>query len=149
MPHAIAPTIAGLSGQIAVVDQDTDASLDHKNETVVLAIASQSTLLNSVETTVQDDIAIVAELLREYRRHLGGNPVGENDEITAALLGANPKHLACLPPGPAAWLDGSGRLLDRWGTPYFFHALTGSDMEIISAGPDRELFTTDDPRGGL
>ena len=112
-------------------------------------MSSQARDLNAAATTAQDDIAIVAELLREYRRHLGGNPVGENDEITAALLGANPKHLACLPPGPAAWLDSGGRLLDRWGTPYFFHALSGSEMEIISAGPDRELFTADDQHGAF
>jgi len=56
------------------------------------------------------------------------------------------KHLACLP-ADGAFLDAAGHLIDRWGPPYFFHALSGSEMEILSAGPDREFHTADDARG--
>jgi hypothetical protein len=38
-------------------------------------------------------------------------------------------------------------LIDRWGTPYFFHALSGEHMEIHSAGPDRQFHSADDLRG--
>ena len=37
-----------------------------------------------------------------------------------------------------------GELTDAWGTPYFFHQLSGTEMEIHSAGPDRRMFTGDD-----
>jgi hypothetical protein len=37
-----------------------------------------------------------------------------------------------------------GQLVDRWGTPYWFHPNSGNQMEIRSAGPDKNLFTLDD-----
>lgn len=115
---------------------------------VTLPVATEAARLNAAGLTAMDDIAILQVLLGEYRRHLGGNPVGDNDEIAAALLGRNLKRLACLPAKGGPFLDTGGRLIDRWGTPYFFHALSGSEMEIISAGPDRTLHTSDDIRGG-
>ncbi len=82
-------------------------------------------------------------LLTDFRSHHGGNPVGENDEITAALLGANPKRLGYLNRN-SAYIDAGGRLIDRWGTPYFFHAISAERMEVISAGPDLRHHTPDD-----
>ena len=32
----------------------------------------------------------------------------------------------------------------RWNTPYFFHQISGKQMEIHSAGPDRVRGTADD-----
>jgi len=115
---------------------------------VILPVTSEAARLNTAGQTAMDDIATLQVLLGEYRRHLGGNPVGDNDEITAALLGRNPKRLACLPATGGPFLDTGGRLIDRWGTPYFFHALSGSEMQIISAGQDRTLYTADDIRSG-
>jgi len=111
-------------------------------------VADEAARLNDPDLTAEDDLAVLTILLEEYRRHLGGNPAGDNDEITAALLGANPKRLACLPATSGNCIDSSGRLIDRWGNPYFFHALSGSEMEILSAGPDGHLHTADDLRGG-
>ena len=109
-----------------------------------LAIAESAKMLNSADTTIEDDFSHLELLLSQYRKHLGtGNPVGDNAEITAALLGRNTKGIAYLPSsGP--FMDSQGRLLDRWGTPYFFHAITGEHMQIHSAGPDRKLHTDDD-----
>lgn len=114
---------------------------------VILPVAAEAARLNDPELTAEDDLAILTTLLQEYRRHLGGNPVGDNDEITAALRGGNSKRLACLPADTGDAIDSAGRLIDRWGTPYFFHALSGREMEILSAGPDREFRTADDIRG--
>jgi hypothetical protein len=111
---------------------------------VLLPVAVTAAQLNAPDRSTADDIATLGILLGEFRRNLGGNPVGDNDEITAALLGRNQKRIACLPSTGGSFLDGSGRLIDRWGSPYFFHALSVSDMEIRSAGPDREFQTTDD-----
>lgn len=69
--------------------------------------------------------------------------MGSNDEITSALIGGNSKRLAFINPDVAP-LDSEGQLLDRWGTPYFFHALSGERMEVISAGPDLRHHTADD-----
>jgi len=35
-------------------------------------------------------------------------------------------------------------LVDAWGTPFFFHQLSGHEMEIHSAGPDKIMWTADD-----
>ncbi|QTN32980.1 hypothetical protein HZ994_11815 [Akkermansiaceae bacterium] len=110
-------------------------------------LAESAATLNDPSTTADDDISILSLIISQYGKILGGNPVGENEEITSALMGDNPKRLAFLP-AKGAFLDSSGRLTDRWGTPYFFHALSGSKMEIISAGPDRKHRTGDDITSG-
>lgn len=109
----------------------------------LLPISETSTTLNSQETTAQDDIEALDLILSMFRKSNGENPVGANDEITAALLGNNSKRLAFLP-AKGSFLSSDGQMIDRWGTPYFFHALTGKEMDIFSAGPDREHHTTDD-----
>jgi|GEM_PF-2190090 len=70
---------------------------------------------------------------------------GENHEITAGLTGKNPKKLIFIPPDHPR-LDAKGNLLDRWETPYFFHKQSESKLEIVSAGPDRRLWSSDDIR---
>ncbi len=111
---------------------------------IILPVASEANRLNDPASTAEEDIAILTTLLREYRRQLGENPVGDNIEITAALLGANTKNLSYLPAESGNFLDNSGQLIDRWEIPYFFHSISGTEMDIISAGPDRILHTADD-----
>src|SRR4051812_43713193 len=104
-----------------------------------------SALLNAPNGNAQADLRIVADILATYRTNFlrEGNPVGNNAEITAALRGDNRLHLAFIPDRHPA-LNAAGELCDRWGTPYFFHAASGTEMEIRSAGPDRKLHTADD-----
>lgn len=84
----------------------------------------------------------VGQLLYFYRQGLGENPVGQNEDIVAAMLGENSKRAAYLPADSPAIKN--GKLVDPWGTPYWFHPVSRDRMEIRSAGPDRELFTADD-----
>ncbi len=83
-------------------------------------------------------------MIRDYRTLAGENPVGTNAEIMAATMGNNPTH-AKLGPPEGVKLNAKGELLDRWGTPYFFHQLSHDHMEIRSAGPDKVMWTEDDP----
>jgi hypothetical protein len=101
--------------------------------------------LNSPTTTIRSDLQIVAELTAAYRSNFpkAGNPVGDNAEITAALTGRNALGLALIPRRHRA-IDRNGELCDRWGTPFFFHAESGTKMEIRSAGPDRKMWNDDD-----
>jgi hypothetical protein len=100
--------------------------------------------LNSPTGDVHGDLRLVNGIFVAYRAALrSGNPVGENSEITAALTGRNTLGFAFVPAGNPA-INSRGELCDRWGTPYFFHQLSGEKMEIRSAGPDRELWTADD-----
>ena len=82
--------------------------------------------------------------LREYGLKFGGNPVGNNAEITKALNGGNPKQISFLRPDAGYTVSANGELLDSWGTPYFFHQLSAKETEIRSAGPDRKMWTEDD-----
>ena len=100
----------------------------------------------SASTPVGPETALqnVQRAVRQYGQMFGGNPVGTNPEITSQLGGDNPKRINFLSPQPGMHLDASGELVDAWGTPYFFHQLSGSEMEIHSAGPDKIMWTSDD-----
>ena len=98
--------------------------------------------LHKPENAPERDLQIVSQLLQEYRRVFQGNPAGNNQDITTALLGGESGPGRFLPRGLGAIKN--GELVDRWGTPYWFHSNTGDRMEIRSAGPDRQLFTGDD-----
>jgi hypothetical protein len=89
------------------------------------------------------DIEKIKLMLRDYRTLMGENPVGTNAEIMKSIVGANPKGAKLGPPEDMS-LNNYGELVDPWGTPYFFHQLSGTQMEIRSAGPDRKMWTHDD-----
>lgn len=93
--------------------------------------------------SVQSDLEMIRTVIGDYRNVLGENPVGSNAEITHALAGANPRHVSFLS-SDSPVMNSNGELTDRWGTPYFFHQVSGRDMEIRSAGPDRRMWTGDD-----
>jgi hypothetical protein len=101
--------------------------------------------LNSPSGSPRRDLEILNEVFGAWQTNFPhkGNPVGENDEITAALAGGNPLHFAFISPRHPA-INALGELCDRWGTPFRFHALSGTQMEIRSAGPDRKFGTNDD-----
>ena len=86
----------------------------------------------------------MGRVIRQYGEMFGGNPVGNNQEITSQLSGKNPKHINFISADAGMMINGNGELVDPWGTPYFFHQLSGADTEIHSAGPDRIMWTADD-----
>ena len=88
------------------------------------------------------DIARVA--MHNYNAAFGENPVGDNSEITAALTGKNPKQTDFITEESGLRVNAKGEMIDAWGTPFFFHQLSGQVMEIRSAGEDRKLWTSDD-----
>jgi hypothetical protein len=96
-----------------------------------------------VRTDYRADLDNVRLMLRDYRTLMGENPVGSNAEIMKAVMGGNPKR-ARLGPPEGQNVNASGELVDRWGTPYFFHQISANQMEIRSAGPDGVMWTTDD-----
>lgn len=86
----------------------------------------------------------VRHAITQYGAMFGGNPVGINPEITAALAGDNPKQINFIKPEAGMDINGNGELVDTWGTPLFFHQLSGTDTEVRSAGLDRKMWTPDD-----
>jgi hypothetical protein len=101
--------------------------------------------LNSPSSDIQADLRIVSNVLAAFRTNFphNGNPTGTNAEITAALTGKNKLHLALIPPYHRA-INRAGELCDRWGTPFFFHAESGTRMGLRSAGPDKKMWNDDD-----
>ncbi|HEY1109099.1 MAG TPA: hypothetical protein VGE76_10720, partial [Opitutaceae bacterium] len=101
--------------------------------------------LNSPRTDARADLRLIAETIDTFRSNFPqeGNPVGSNAEITAALTGKNKVRFAFIPPNHPA-INREGELCDRWGTPFFFHAESSTDMRVRSAGPDKKLYTEDD-----
>jgi hypothetical protein len=86
----------------------------------------------------------ISHAVRQYGEMFGGNPVGTNPEITAALNGGNPKQVNFIKPEAGMRINENGELVDAWGTPFFFHQLSGTETEIHSAGPDKIMWTADD-----
>ncbi len=74
-------------------------------------------------------------------------PLSANEDWAAFFRGANSARERFLPDRHPA-LNAAGQLVDRWGTPLFFHALGAGRYEIRSAGPDRLLWTDDDLHRG-
>jgi hypothetical protein len=82
--------------------------------------------------------------IQDYGARFGGNPFGNNREITAKLNGGNAKQIVFLKEEDGMRINQRGELVDNWGTPFFFHQISGTEMEIHSAGPDRKMWTSDD-----
>lgn len=70
-------------------------------------------------------------------------PLSANEDWADFLRGKNAAHERFLPDQHIS-LNTNGQLIDRWGSPLFFHAVGGERFDIRSAGPDRKLWTDDD-----
>lgn len=98
------------------------------------------------QSSVEKDLTWVSRLLENFQILAKGDdplPLGSNEEIVRALIGKNARHLLFLSTNHPA-INSAGQLVDRWGTPLFFHALSAGRIEIRSAGPDRQMWTEDD-----
>jgi hypothetical protein len=133
---------ASANGSVAKRISATSGKATGLNADLDFPIAAR---LNAPGSTIAQDLDVLSQLFENWQSNFPGegNPVGENAEITAALMGENRLEFALVPKGHRA-LNEKGELCDRWGTPFRFHQLSGTKMEIRSAGPDRKFATEDD-----
>lgn len=113
---------------------------------IVNAVGADMVVQNLHEPTLdpEEDLQILQQVLYSYRQAAGSNPEGgENGAIVDRLRGKNRMGVRFLPES-SEWVNDKGELIDRWGTPYHFHSISPTEMEIVSAGPDGELWTDDD-----
>jgi hypothetical protein len=111
---------------------------------VDLELQAKADSLHSDEHGPEQDLQIVADFLETYARATGGQPIGDNADITAALSGTQfPGQKARVFPRQHRAVK-NGQLVDRWGEALWFHPNSGNSMEIRSGGPDKQLFTPDD-----
>jgi hypothetical protein len=142
-PAAAAPvSLAGVSappaaatGQMASIASTAPAAPTVTPGTPALGISSLPPL------TVLDNARVA---MHNYNGTFGENPVGTNPEITEALTGKNPKGINFITAESGLRVNGNGEMVDAWGTPFFFHQISGKEMEIRSAGQDRKMWTFDD-----
>jgi hypothetical protein len=94
----------------------------------------------------EEDLHAVARMLGNFALLVKGSdplPLGANEEIAAALRGKNQASLRALPDDHRAF-NAQGQLVDRWATPFYFHAESRDRVDVRSAGPDRRMWTADD-----
>jgi hypothetical protein len=143
-PVTAAPPLPAPPGEIRTVSGNpirTPAERIAATPPGVLHFADQ---LNAPGLPPAADGLLLISLLDLYRGLTHGtDPVGDNEEITAVLTGENRLGYAFINPKSPA-VNAQGQLCDRWGTPYFFHQISGTQMQIRSGGPDRKLWTKDD-----
>ena len=93
-----------------------------------------------------DDLRLVRGVLEHFWR-TSKDPdqlvLGSNEDLLRGLAGDNSLGIEFVSKRNK-FLDTEGRLLDRWGSPLFFHANSVTDIEIRSNGPDRIRYTDDD-----
>ena len=97
-------------------------------------------------STAKQDLDALAHTLANYSILVKGPtplPLGANEEVAAALLGKNRIRMPFISEKCPA-LNDSGQLVDRWGTPLFFHAESADRLDLRSAGPDQQMWTADD-----
>jgi hypothetical protein len=138
--HKLHTADPGSAGTTAAAAGDTAAGIPFDEAEFPIAAP-----LNAPGSTIGRDLDILSQVFDAWRSNFPteGNPVGENADITAALMGDNRLGFALIPKGHRA-VNERGELCDRWGTPFRFHQLSGSHMESRSAGPDRKFATGDD-----
>ncbi|MEO7932769.1 MAG: hypothetical protein ABIT76_06395 [Chthoniobacterales bacterium] len=135
------------SSPILSTSQDSLATAKPETKKVPVVAATQTSSTPASVLTpkqmAQIDLDKVRHMITDYHTLMGENPVGTNSEIMAALNGGNPRQ-ARLGPPEGSELNKNGELVDRWGTPYFFHQLSKDTMEVLSAGADKIMWNDDD-----
>jgi hypothetical protein len=94
----------------------------------------------------QNDLVLMSRLMDNsllLLKSAANRPLSANEDWAALLRGQNAAGERFLPDQHVA-LNSKGQLIDRWGTPLFFHALGNGRYELRSAGPDGRLWTDDD-----
>lgn len=97
-------------------------------------------------TRPEDDLHAMAHVFSNLRLLVKGDApfrMGANEEFAAALMGKNAAKEVFLM-APHACLNAKGQIVDRWGSPLFFHVRDANRIDLRSAGPDGVMWTADD-----
>ena len=159
IPVSVAADVQGSNAPTSIPEKSTSsastpsASSPDSASASIAATANSSSAPVSASTlpamemsslpplTVLDNARVV---MKNYGTTFGENPVGTNQEITEALLGKNPKGINFITADSGLRVNENGEMVDAYGTPFFFHQISGRQMEIHSAGQDRKMWTFDD-----
>lgn len=126
----------------------TQGSLTPQNSANPNLLLGETILRGYADTNLppQNDLTLMSRLMENsilLLKSAANHPLSANEDWAGLFLGQNSAHERFLPTNHVAF-NRRGQLIDRWGTPLFFHALGGGRFEIRSAGPDRKLWSDDD-----
>ncbi|MEI6715484.1 MAG: hypothetical protein WCO60_17130 [Verrucomicrobiota bacterium] len=99
----------------------------------------------AVDGSPEEDIASLNDILITYlqaARSPARPAIGFNEDLLKTLTDRSILGDAAIPKNHPAIRD--GRLIDRWGTPWQVHPISGDFIQLRSAGPDHRLYTDDD-----
>jgi len=99
-----------------------------------------------IDLPPQNDLTLMSRLMDNsllLLKSAANQPLSANEDWAALFRGQNAAHERFLPDNSVAF-NAQGQVIDRWGTPLFFHALGSGRYELRSAGPDAQLWTDDD-----
>ncbi len=100
----------------------------------------------SEDSSILSDLEAVSLLLNDCQllfKNFDSFFLPGNREITSFLSGGNPEKITWIPKSHFA-INTTGKLVDRFGMPLFFHRINGLKFEIYSAGKDGKMWTKDD-----
>ncbi len=111
--------------------------------------ASFLQVYGSTGQSPQRDLTDVWQMIAGFRMILKDSmpSIADNASLVRALLGENSARIRLLAPG-FPFLTEQKELVDRWGTPLFFHVVSGGNIAVRSAGLDRTFWTADDLKTG-
>lgn len=95
--------------------------------------------------SAKEDRAALQDLVTSYLQNTkpsNRKALGPNEEFAIALSDTDAIGDSAIPQDHPALRN--GEIIDRWGTPWFFHQESSENITTRSAGPDRRLFTPDD-----
>lgn len=134
--------------RVPTPDEDPRIDRTEDGELVFNDAITMARHLHDPAAAPEEDVEILEAIIGYYRMVYSMNPVaGENADVLYALTGNNPQNIVVFPDDHPD-LSANGELLDRWGNPYFFHALSRTSMDIWSSGTDGKLGTADDVKLG-
>ncbi|RYD21821.1 MAG: hypothetical protein EOP88_10070 [Verrucomicrobiaceae bacterium] len=137
---AVAPVMIEAEAPVKVLPK----LLEPRMATAENPLQSWERLLASDGNPVEDRAAL-ADLVTNYLQSASADrrpAMGANEEIARALTDQDALGEAVLPKNHPALVE--GKLVDRWGNPWFFHQEAADVIDVRSAGADGKLFTSDD-----
>jgi hypothetical protein len=135
----------------AAVETNAAATI---SSTTAAAVADESVLSGesilrgyaNTNLPPQNDLVLMSRLMDNsllLLKSAANQPLSANEDWAALFRGQNAARERFLPDRHVAF-NARGQLIDRWGTPLFFHAMGSGRYEVRSAGPDGKLWTDDD-----
>ena len=91
-----------------------------------------------------NQVSLINAACQNYAIEYGAlPPTSENYRLKKILCGDNQRKIEFLTLNPKD-VSPNGEMIDPWGTPFRINFYSGTNVDVISAGPDKIFGTPDD-----